>query len=43
LAITKRIIDHHKGHIWVESRLGEGATFIFVLPVLMPIEKLQTG
>ncbi len=43
LAITKRIIDHHKGSIWVESRLGEGATFIFVLPVLMPIEKLQTG
>jgi Na+/proline symporter/nitrogen-specific signal transduction histidine kinase len=43
LAITKRIIDHHKGSIWVESRLGEGATFVFVLPVLMPIEKLQTG
>jgi signal transduction histidine kinase len=43
LAITKRIIDRHKGRIWVESRLGEGATFNFELPVLMPIEKLQTG
>ena len=43
LAITKRIIEYHKGRIWVESRLGEGATFHFELPVLPPIEKLQTG
>ncbi len=43
LAITKRIIEYHKGRIWVESALGEGATFHFSLPVLPPIEKLQTG
>lgn len=43
LAITKRIIEYHKGRIWIESILGEGATFHFSLPVLPPIEKLQTG
>lgn len=43
MAITKRIIEHHKGRIWIESVLGEGATFHFSLPVLPPIEKLQTG
>ena len=43
LAITKRIIEYHKGRIWVESKLGEGAAFYFSLPVLPPIERLQTG
>ena len=33
LSITKRIIDFHKGKIWVESDLGKGATFCFTLPL----------
>ncbi len=33
LAISKEIIVIHKGKIWVESELGRGATFYFVLPV----------
>jgi two-component system sensor histidine kinase GlrK len=33
LAIAKQIITHHGGKIWAESRLGQGSTFIFVLPV----------
>ncbi|MCX7876711.1 MAG: HAMP domain-containing histidine kinase [Melioribacteraceae bacterium] len=32
LYISKRIIEAHKGKIWVESKKGEGATFFFTLP-----------
>ncbi|HEX6385713.1 MAG TPA: ATP-binding protein, partial [Anaerolineae bacterium] len=32
LAIVKRIIDAHKGKIWVESEVGKGSSFFFVLP-----------
>jgi PAS domain S-box-containing protein len=32
LSITKDIIELHKGRIWVESELGKGTKFIFILP-----------
>ncbi|MEM1255518.1 MAG: ATP-binding protein [Cyanobacteria bacterium P01_H01_bin.21] len=31
LTIAKKIIERHRGHIWVESTYGEGTTFYFVL------------
>jgi len=32
LAIAHRIIEGHGGHIWVESDVGRGSTFLFTLP-----------
>jgi signal transduction histidine kinase len=34
LAIARHIIQAHKGRIWVESRIGQGSTFVFVLPTV---------
>jgi len=33
LAIVKSIVESHQGRVWVESKIGQGATFIVVLPV----------
>jgi PAS domain S-box-containing protein len=33
LAIVKSIVDSHQGRVWVESSVGEGSTFIVILPV----------
>jgi len=34
LAIVKRIIEMHKGRIWIESERGKGCTVCFTLPVV---------
>ncbi len=37
LAIAKRLVQAHRGKIWVDSELGRGATFT----ILLPMEKIQ--
>jgi len=33
LALTRRIVELHGGHIWLESAEGQGSTFSFSLPL----------
>jgi signal transduction histidine kinase len=34
LPIAQTIIESHGGHIWAESKLGQGSTFFWTLPVM---------
>jgi len=33
LPISKQIVEHHGGRIWVESEIGKGSVFSFSLPI----------
>lgn len=40
LAIARRLVDAHGGKIWVESEVGSGSTFSFLLPLAQKRESV---
>ncbi|MBN1641885.1 MAG: HAMP domain-containing protein [Anaerolineae bacterium] len=43
LAIVKSIADRHAGRVWVESKLDEGSTFHFSIPLIPPPEEPESA
>jgi signal transduction histidine kinase len=41
LAICKKIVEHYGGRVWIESELGHGCTFYFMLPAHQADEKVS--
>jgi PAS domain S-box-containing protein len=37
LAIAREIVQRSRGRIWAESAAGQGATFLFTLPLVQPV------
>lgn len=38
LPISKQIVEHHGGRMWLESAVGRGSTFSFTLPIRIPAQ-----
>src|SRR5690625_4692059 len=34
LAITKDLVEAHRGQIWANSKIGQGTTIFFTLPII---------
>ncbi len=41
LWIVKKLVEAHKGRVWVKSALGKGSTFAFSLPKVQPDEDFE--
>ena len=41
LWIVKKLVDLHKGKVWVKSAVGKGSTFSFSIPLKAPEETLE--
>ncbi len=39
LWIVKKLIEAHKGRVWVKSSVGKGSTFSFSLPIVREVEE----
>jgi signal transduction histidine kinase len=37
LPISRSLVQAHGGDLWLESKIGEGTTFFFILPFRPPM------
>jgi signal transduction histidine kinase/DNA-binding response OmpR family regulator len=43
LTLSRRIVELHGGHMWLESEVGEGSTFGFSVPLDVPVTAPASG
>jgi len=41
LGIVKKVIDDHKGKVWIESEEGKGTKFLFTIPKNLEVSKVE--
>ena len=43
LGIVKKVMDDHKGRVWIESAAGQGTTFFFTIPQSLQVSTQPAG